>query len=115
MINKSIPDRSRNSDTVQVAQDGRVAGSSHASTAEARRSTQALTDPVCGMSVTAKSSHVLQHHGRAIYFCSAGCKTKFAADPMKYQVAGKTAAPSPPPCLLYTSDAADDLLCVDLG
>src|SRR5450756_155705 len=23
--------------------------------------------------------------------------------------------PDPPPCLLYTSDAADDLLCVDLG
>ena len=63
----------------------------------AEKSTQALTDPVCGMSVTDRSSHVLQHQGRTIYFCSAGCRTKFVADPMKYGVAGKTAARSPPP------------------
>ena len=36
------------------------------------------------MTVTAESPHVLQHEGRPVYFCSAGCKTKFAADPTKY-------------------------------
>ncbi len=43
------------------------------------------TDPVCGMSVdpgTAK--HSAEHQGQTYYFCSNGCKTKFAADPEKY-------------------------------
>src|SRR5436305_5995286 len=42
-------------------------------------------DPVCGMTVdphTAKHRH--DHRGRTFYFCSAGCRTKFAADPAKY-------------------------------
>ncbi len=42
-------------------------------------------DPVCGMSVdphTAK--HKAEHAGRAYYFCSAGCRTKFIADPARY-------------------------------
>src|SRR5450756_3104860 len=30
-----------------------------------------------------------------------------------YSITGSASAPGP--CLLYTSDAADDLLCVDLG
>src|SRR5690606_27344088 len=44
-----------------------------------------LTDPVCGMSVdpvTAK--HKAEHAGQSFYFCSAGCKAKFEADPTKY-------------------------------
>ncbi|WP_455342728.1 YHS domain-containing protein [Variovorax durovernensis] len=36
------------------------------------------------MTVTAQSPHVLQHEGEPVYFCSAGCKAKFAADPAKY-------------------------------
>ncbi len=43
------------------------------------------TDPVCGMSVdpgTAK--HSAEHQGQTYYFCCAGCKTKFVADPQKY-------------------------------
>jgi len=43
-----------------------------------------LKDPVCGMTVTAASPHVLEHDGKPVYFCSTGCKTKFAADPAKY-------------------------------
>ncbi len=42
-------------------------------------------DPVCGMTVdprTAKHRH--DHLGHTWYFCSAGCRTKFAADPDKY-------------------------------
>jgi Cu+-exporting ATPase len=42
-------------------------------------------DPVCGMTVDpATSPHRHTHHGRTYHFCSAGCRTKFAADPAKY-------------------------------
>ncbi|MDI1362708.1 heavy metal translocating P-type ATPase [Methylotenera sp.] len=43
-----------------------------------------LKDPVCGMTVTELSSHVFKYQDKPVYFCSAGCKTKFAADPAKY-------------------------------
>jgi Cu+-exporting ATPase len=43
-----------------------------------------LKDPVCGMTVTAQSPHVLEHEGRPVHFCSAGCRTKFAANPERY-------------------------------
>ena len=41
-------------------------------------------DPVCGMSVTPQSKHHVSHAGNEYFFCSAGCKTKFAADPENY-------------------------------
>src|ERR1044071_2427972 len=44
-----------------------------------------VKDPVCGMDVdphTAK--HRTEHEGRPYYFCSAGCKAKFEAEPGKY-------------------------------
>ena len=46
---------------------------------------QGVIDPVCGMSVdpaTAKHRHT--HQGHEYFFCSAGCRTKFIADPQKY-------------------------------
>jgi Cu+-exporting ATPase len=44
-----------------------------------------VTDPVCGMSVDPHTTpHRHTHHGHPYYFCSAGCKAKFAADPAKY-------------------------------
>ena len=43
----------------------------------------ALKDPVCGMTVTAQSPHVHEYEGKPVYFCSAGCKTKFVADPVQ--------------------------------
>jgi len=43
-------------------------------------------DPVCGMTVDpATAQHHTQHGGRTIYFCSAGCKAKFEADPQRYR------------------------------
>jgi len=42
-------------------------------------------DPVCGMMVDpsrAKATHA--HAGKTYYFCCAGCKEKFSADPGKY-------------------------------
>jgi P-type Cu+ transporter len=46
-----------------------------------------MKDPVCGMTVTAQSPHVLQHEGKPIYFYAAGCKAKFVANPEKYPLA----------------------------
>jgi Cu+-exporting ATPase len=44
-----------------------------------------VIDPVCGMSVDpAKSPHLFTHDVQTYHFCSAGCRTKFAADPAHY-------------------------------
>ncbi|MBX3431228.1 MAG: heavy metal translocating P-type ATPase [Hyphomonadaceae bacterium] len=45
---------------------------------------QTLRDPVCGMTVGADTPHRLSHKGEDVLFCSAHCKTKFAAEPEKY-------------------------------
>jgi len=44
------------------------------------------------MTVTEQSAHRHEHGAKMYFFCSAGCKTKFAADPAKY-LASKPAAP----------------------
>jgi Cu+-exporting ATPase len=44
-----------------------------------------VRDPVCGMTVDpATSQHRFDHRDKTFHFCSAGCRTKFAADPQKY-------------------------------
>jgi P-type Cu+ transporter len=44
-----------------------------------------LRDPVCGMAVDpAASQHRFEYRGETYHFCSAGCRTKFAADPKAY-------------------------------
>ena len=43
-----------------------------------------VKDPVCGMAVTTASLHHSHHDGKPYYFCSAGCKTRFEADPARY-------------------------------
>ncbi len=43
------------------------------------------TDPVCGMTVVADDSgHPLQYDGVTYYFCRAGCRRAFEADPAAY-------------------------------
>ena len=45
----------------------------------------AVKDPVCGMTVDpATARHRFDHGGAVFHFCSAGCRTKFVADPNKY-------------------------------
>jgi P-type Cu+ transporter len=45
----------------------------------------ATIDPVCGMTVDpASTAHKALHLGHHYYFCSAGCKTRFEANPAKY-------------------------------
>ncbi|MEX2496285.1 MAG: heavy metal translocating P-type ATPase [Woeseia sp.] len=41
-------------------------------------------DPVCGMNVDPASARSLSIAGQTHYFCSAGCREKFAADPERY-------------------------------
>jgi Cu+-exporting ATPase len=44
-----------------------------------------VRDPVCGMTVDpATSKHRFDYRGATYHFCSAGCRTKFAADPASY-------------------------------
>ena len=51
----------------------------------ARGQEAVVLDPVCGMTVDPRASpHRLSYRGRTYHFCSAGCQTKFAADPAKY-------------------------------
>src|SRR5579883_1639989 len=48
-------------------------------------SATAARDPVCGMSVEpATAKHQTRHGGATYYFCCAGCRTKFEADPQRY-------------------------------
>jgi P-type Cu+ transporter len=60
---------------------------------ETTPSTQhSLKDPVCGMNVTEQSPHHLENGGHEVFFCSAGCKAKFATEPQKY-LAAKSVVP----------------------
>ncbi|MEO7056391.1 MAG: heavy metal translocating P-type ATPase [Caldimonas sp.] len=65
-----------------------------------------LKDPVCGMAVTAASSHHLAHAGRPYYFCSAHCQSKFAADPSAYTA--KAVAPDASPAPAASATASKD-------
>ena len=50
-----------------------------------RRAADGAIDPVCGMTVDPhKARHRADHRGHTYYFCSAGCRAKFVADPQKY-------------------------------
>ena len=66
---------------------------------------QTLKDPVCGMTVTATSPHVFQYEGKPVYFCSAGCKSRFEADPTLYPLA-PTGTPTPIPAVVDPASAA---------
>lgn len=43
-----------------------------------------LSDPVCGMSVTADSQFHVEHDGQQYLFCSQSCENKFTDNPTKY-------------------------------
>jgi Cu+-exporting ATPase len=41
-----------------------------------------MLDPVCGMAVNPETSkHRFEYNGETFHFCSAGCRSRFAADP----------------------------------
>ena len=52
--------------------------------AEAPAAVEAI-DPVCGMSVAVKGArHRATHEGEEYYFCNAGCRERFVANPARY-------------------------------
>ena len=61
----------------------------------------ATKDPVCGMDVAPgqASGGSAEHDGTTYWFCSAGCREKFVADPGRYVVA---ASPLPGGGGIYT-------------
>ena len=63
---------------------------------------EALIDPVCGMSVKADSPHHTMHEGHDYRFCSAGCRTKFVADPARYLKPVVAVVEKPPAGTQYT-------------
>lgn len=50
----------------------------------------------------ATSKHRFDHHGETFHFCSAGCRTKFAAGPAKYLAKDKAPEPEMPAGTIYT-------------
>jgi len=50
----------------------------------------------------ATSKHRFEHHGETFHFCSAGCRTKFTADPAKYLAKDKASEPAMPAGTIYT-------------
>jgi P-type Cu+ transporter len=65
--------------------------------------TETESDPVCGMSVDVHAAkHKASYHGRSYYFCCAGCKTKFEADPERYLNKEARAAEPAPEGAIYT-------------
>ena len=59
-------------------------------------------DPVCGMTVKADSAHHASHKGHDYRFCSAGCRTKFVADPARYLMPAAVETKGSPPGTTYT-------------
>jgi Cu+-exporting ATPase len=54
-----------------------------------------VTDPVCGMRVDAASTPHRHADGERVdYFCSAGCRSKFIANPKKYRDGAPVKAPA---------------------
>jgi Cu+-exporting ATPase len=63
--------------TIAAASEGHEAPPSSAA--------KTALDPVCGMNVDPHATaHRAEHQGHPYYFCSAGCRSKFVADPQKY-------------------------------
>ena len=63
----------------------------------------AVRDPVCGMAVDpAKTMHHVHSGGAAYHFCSAGCLTKFVADPARYAPGKVQSEPVAVPGAIWT-------------
>src|SRR4051812_29126193 len=76
---------------------GRSHDASHSHHDRHAHTAATVRDPVCGMSVDpASSKHRFDYRGETYHFCSAGCRTKFAADPASYlEKASKPKAVAP--------------------
>src|SRR6186713_1930432 len=78
-------------------------GHDHAGHDHHAHTTALVRDPVCGMSVDpATSKHRFDNNGKTFHFCSAGCRTKFAADPLAYLEKDKRPKAAVPEGTIYT-------------
>ncbi|HEV8276248.1 MAG TPA: XdhC family protein [Streptosporangiaceae bacterium] len=69
---------------IDVAASGEAGADAQADPAKRAAPAEAV-DPVCGMTVTAdESSYPLEHDGVTYYFCRAGCRRDFEANPAAY-------------------------------
>jgi Cu+-exporting ATPase len=60
-------------------------------------------DPVCGMSVDPETTrHRVEHNHATHYFCSAGCRAKYLAEPERYVTPHREATPAVPSGAIYT-------------
>lgn len=60
-----------------------------------QKADETAVDPVCGMTVKkASAKATFDHQGQTYYFCSAGCKDRFAKEPDKYLAKAAPAAGS---------------------
>ncbi|WP_090757577.1 heavy metal translocating P-type ATPase [Paracoccus chinensis] len=70
---------------------------SHAPATAPNDGAHQVKDPVCGMMVDPHATqHKAEHAGRPYYFCSAGCRAKFLAEPERYLDPAAAAARADP-------------------
>jgi P-type Cu+ transporter len=63
----------------------------HAMHSDVSAGTATAADPVCGMTVTMSDTALrIAHGGETYFFCSAGCRQKFLADPARYVTPPRT-------------------------
>jgi len=63
----------------------RAAAPGEEAPAGAARAAESAVDPVCRMTVAVPGArHRAEHAGRTYYFCRAGCRERFLADPSRY-------------------------------
>ena len=76
-----------------------------------------VNDPVCGMTVDpGQTKHHVHHHGQDYLFCSAGCRTKFAADPDHYLSPNSSTTPeNVPEGTIYTCPMHPEIRQEGLG
>ncbi|WP_299360840.1 heavy metal translocating P-type ATPase [uncultured Paracoccus sp.] len=70
----------------------------------AAKDNRRVRDPVCGMLVDPHTTpHKAEHAGHPYHFCSAGCRAKFVAEPVRYLDPAATTAAEPVPAgTIYT-------------
>jgi Cu+-exporting ATPase len=100
LVDQKPADASADRDKRQLANQHPIRASCGSTASVADKSE---TDPVCGMTVNpATTPRHYQHQDRSYYFCSAGCRTKFAAEPTRYLKGKAARAQAVPESTIYT-------------
>jgi len=91
---------------IQAEEHAAGAGHDHAAHGHAPNGAPAgvtATDPVCGMRVDPlATAHRHEYRGRTYYFCSEGCRSRFAENPGKYLKPERRESAAVPPGTIYT-------------